>query len=142
MQWLDLRCNELRPRVRINLVVCVRREHQYAALANVVALVANDLDLGGGDGSHWVTVVWVTVDQDYMQSAYDQRNRNASQRVKTIEGLTGSDLVDNSLVGLQEVRRVVDELTTLAIARKYNLGVWALRACLFAGSAKDAMSPG
>lgn len=55
--------------------------------------------------------------------------------MKRKEGLTGSNLVDNSLVRRQEGRSVVDELAALAITGQHNLGVRALRACLFAGSA-------
>lgn len=49
--------------------------------------------------------------------------------------LTSSDLVDNGLVRSQEVRGVVDELAALAVARQHDLGVRALCACLFSGSA-------
>lgn len=54
---------------------------------------------------------------------------------KVMEGLTGSNPVDNSLVRLEEVCSVVDELAALAVTGQHDLGVRALRACLFAVSA-------
>lgn len=54
---------------------------------------------------------------------------------QTEKRLTGSNLVDDSLVRREEVRGVVDELPALAVARQHDLGVGALCACLAAGLA-------
>jgi hypothetical protein len=90
----------------------VRREHQYPTLAYIVALVADDLNLGVGNRPDWVAVVWVSIDQDY--ASYGQQQENESSE-RGEDRLTSSNFVDNSLVGLEEVRSVMDELAALAI---------------------------
>lgn len=60
---------------------------------------------------------------------------------QTEKRLTGSNLVDNSLVRREEVRGVVDELPALAVARQHDLGVGALCACLVTELVTITFSP-
>lgn len=65
---LHFRSYPLRSRQGVILVVQVRGQDEDAAVADVVPVVADDLDLARGDGSYGVALVWVAKDEDYCKN--------------------------------------------------------------------------
>jgi hypothetical protein len=114
---LDLASDESARGADVPLVGQVRNGDAGAALADVVAVVADGEDLGGGDGAEGLALLWVAEEDDW------RLVRFVLLCVVRSHGRTSCDL--GGVGGRGAACGVVHELRALAVAGEDDLGAGA-----------------